>query len=1256
MANPTGGSKFSPKPKAAAPTPTPAPKSTPAAKDIPGRKAPTPPKTAPTSPQPAPRPQKPQSAKNLPGRRRPNLGPEADVPESTTAGQPPKNTVEKSPKASEKLDGLKKAIGKQAGVPGGGEIPSSKKEAAKMGIETAANSNPYSAAALQAAKVAGKVGSRAKKTATNTKNKAMSLSGLGDSKGGGGGKKPPAKNQKATGSSGSASGTVTATVKKHKWLILGISLLTAMILGFASMAALIGSSTGANHYATGPTSEEDINKIKDCIPAEYLDILQQSADQTSRDKPPGNIPWTMLAGILMQQTVFGKKSPYDNIERYKSLKIADSCTASAGGTTTGSPNGPDPWSGSDSSPAAPGEIPARFLGMVLRAGAVCPEIKPWMLAGKFTQESNWNPRAGSPTGAHGLAQFLDSTWSSGGYDFNGDGVADIWNPYDAIWSAAHYSCSFVEMFKKKAQEDPAKWNKGPDTIAKAAIQAYHDGPAYQLANGPGVDLNANGQEAVTYVPGVWSKGQALLKRYPQLANADANAALPQSDPDLGRGPYATVENPRKASGGGTVGSGTCSIPTDSNPIGGSNETQGVGPYLLSPGAANEARAAGYDPQSPCVSDWITSELSKKAVQMDADGESAGFPPFFKDAAYDKNNPDAMKQYKANQVFWAAVIQQSGLFVDKNSNADSCSLVTVGQPESDDKAAQQYLSEIMHTFHCEIAGEYNLYTVSSLSNPGGPGSTPTFSLMPDRAAQESAIIKETANLSYAATKWKKDFPCEAQAATPQGLIPLTKEEFLSAGYDNPAERCDSSASVRAAAILFVKGEKVPVNQRPTDSPYEPMLGGWANISYALSQDKEPFMNMGPAVAPSSGGSCYSQVGTFVEDVVRNPQAGKKFADAVAGANGNPAKLQAGEAVIAGANIKPLSQRQGCESTPSQTLSESIGQYVASREGSAQGDVAKAYHEMTNWGLAMRDGAAKPPAIPGKTALVPRISPTDYAFIEYPANVQPINTVAVDLGMSTGQQGSAASTSQKIVEWTTYYGGTGQPGTPSTAGIKTGSLADGDNDPFQNVQSAGGGQTSVNPGQCPAAGYVPPRAEKSIVGLPKGKDLHSLCEDSVKQAPTPEAAKAIMWMMDKIGKWQYTMSSDRNAVGWADCSSYIARGYMETSGLDMQSGGNAWATPSFNDRQTPKIAVKDIKPGDVLVNSHHIVMAVAWGLVMHIYTYPDPPSITAPNFTPGATYQSMADGVGDDPYTPRRIDPTKFDKVKNWDANKKPTNAG
>jgi murein DD-endopeptidase MepM/ murein hydrolase activator NlpD len=95
------------------------------------------------------------------------------------------------------------------------------------------------------------------------------------------------------------------------------------------------------------------------------------------------------------------------------------------------------------SPSTPPSSPARLdyaqlLGLWQRAGTAYGI--PWQVLAAINKvESNFGRNMGpSSAGAVGWMQFMPSTWARGGVDATGDGVADPWNPDDAVFSAARY--------------------------------------------------------------------------------------------------------------------------------------------------------------------------------------------------------------------------------------------------------------------------------------------------------------------------------------------------------------------------------------------------------------------------------------------------------------------------------------------------------------------------------------------------------------------------------------------------------------------------------------------------------------------------------------------------------------------------------------------------------------------------------------------------------------------------------------------------
>lgn len=97
---------------------------------------------------------------------------------------------------------------------------------------------------------------------------------------------------------------------------------------------------------------------------------------------------------------------------------------------------------------AKGSVPAAYAATVQKWGNLCPAISPALLAAQLYQESGFNPRAQSHAAAQGIAQFIPGTWASHGIDGDGDGDRDVWDPKDAIPSAASYDCELASYVKK----------------------------------------------------------------------------------------------------------------------------------------------------------------------------------------------------------------------------------------------------------------------------------------------------------------------------------------------------------------------------------------------------------------------------------------------------------------------------------------------------------------------------------------------------------------------------------------------------------------------------------------------------------------------------------------------------------------------------------------------------------------------------------------------------------------------------------------
>ena len=144
-------------------------------------------------------------------------------------------------------------------------------------------------------------------------------------------------------------------------------------------------------------------------------------------------------------------------------------------------------------------VPGEYQGVVLKAGSICPEITPPLIAAQIEAESNWNPKAGSHAGAQGMAQFMPRTWASGGRDGDGDGKADILNPQDAIYSQGVYMCSLASEVKERISAGKLKGD-----VAQLALAAYNAGMGAVDAAG-GIPQNSETQSYVPKIMGLMAK-------------------------------------------------------------------------------------------------------------------------------------------------------------------------------------------------------------------------------------------------------------------------------------------------------------------------------------------------------------------------------------------------------------------------------------------------------------------------------------------------------------------------------------------------------------------------------------------------------------------------------------------------------------------------------------------------------------------------------------------------------------------------------
>ncbi|WP_156807551.1 transglycosylase SLT domain-containing protein [Acaricomes phytoseiuli] len=117
-----------------------------------------------------------------------------------------------------------------------------------------------------------------------------------------------------------------------------------------------------------------------------------------------------------------------------------------------------------------------------------------ILAAQLNAESGWNPRAVSPVGAQGLAQFMPGTWAM-------YGKGDPFDPEAAITAQGVYMKALIEQVRPIADKT------GTDII-RLALAAYNAGPGAVIA--------ANGipafPETQSYVETIFGSGQSTYSQ------------------------------------------------------------------------------------------------------------------------------------------------------------------------------------------------------------------------------------------------------------------------------------------------------------------------------------------------------------------------------------------------------------------------------------------------------------------------------------------------------------------------------------------------------------------------------------------------------------------------------------------------------------------------------------------------------------------------------------------------------------------------
>lgn len=118
----------------------------------------------------------------------------------------------------------------------------------------------------------------------------------------------------------------------------------------------------------------------------------------------------------------------------------------------------------------PTVVPESLRPVIRDAAKRCPAVPEEVLAAQISAESGWDANAVSPAGAQGIAQFMPEVWEQYGVDGDDDGTVDVWNPVDAIHSAAALNCINRRLVRDAAgnrlRNTLAAYNAGYNAVLK----------------------------------------------------------------------------------------------------------------------------------------------------------------------------------------------------------------------------------------------------------------------------------------------------------------------------------------------------------------------------------------------------------------------------------------------------------------------------------------------------------------------------------------------------------------------------------------------------------------------------------------------------------------------------------------------------------------------------------------------------------------------------------------------------------------------
>lgn len=469
------------------------------------------------------------------------------------------------------------------------------------------------------------------------------------------GEQSESKTQSSGGGSGSADASGFMPGGKKLWCLCCGCMMPVIAIGLLVMLILIMFAPGVNDPDGQPSEESDAEVAPSMGSGEgqgspdwdeeggdWLEVAHWSVDGVRFISPPNQPPWTVPMGIAAEATELGRFSPYDSIDRdpNRDWEIIDGLEAANTSNIDGAVTLNSTGEANRTNPA--------WRAMVVTEGLVdagYTEEQAAGIIGNMTAESggvepaiyeagyNEFPPSGVTDNfrGYGIAQWTferhedikDHIESELGLDpYYTDDPADLTD--DEWMELLELQVNYVIYEMTEGGHRHVQDRMDEASSVRDATKVFLEW--YEIP--VGCEGNSCNSEIIDYRNGYSESAYELYQDGGVDAIEEADGEIDSIS--MNQDDEVTTSN-TSTTDFGDDHSATASCPMSRvEPEIGGGEGEGVGPYLLTPTAAQDASDAGYDPHSPCVGRWIVEQFRGVTADVNRDSD---YPDYHDEAPF-----------------------------------------------------------------------------------------------------------------------------------------------------------------------------------------------------------------------------------------------------------------------------------------------------------------------------------------------------------------------------------------------------------------------------------------------------------------------------------------------------------------------------------------------------------------------------------------------------------------------------------------------